>query len=109
MSLKVGFSMAWKRAMAQNDNMNYEQKKFILHFCLPEHFNIYDSGANKAISKLAKPIGRTFPWPRAHDDICARFFLRCKALSKDAASTDEQHLLARELDKVLLADTRSCH
>jgi hypothetical protein len=48
-----------------------------LHFHFPNHFYIYDSRAQKVISELTEPIGRKIPTPKEHDDVYARFFLRC--------------------------------
>jgi hypothetical protein len=77
-----------------------------LHFHFPERFYIFDSRACTAISKLTKPIGRSLPSLRTHDDVYARFFLRCNALKNDIVSKGGPHLLPRELDKVLLAYDR---
>jgi len=74
-----------------------------LHFHFPKRFYIYDSRANKAIAALDKPVCRNLPSLRAHDDVYARFFLRCQALSKEIISNGGRQLLPRELDKVLLA------
>ena len=73
-----------------------------LHFHFPQRFYIFDSRASKAISRLTKPIRRGLPSLRAHDDVYARFYLRCKALTNDIVSNGGQHLVPRELDKVLL-------
>ena len=74
-----------------------------LHFHFPARFYIYDSRAAKAIAKLTKPIGRSLPPLREHDNVYARFSLRCQDLKGKIASIAGRHLSPREFDKVLLA------
>ncbi len=78
-----------------------------LHFHFPARFHIYDSRASKAISELTKPIGRSLPPLREHDDVYARFLLRCRVLNKQIDSLADRHLSPREFDKVLLAYSRT--
>jgi hypothetical protein len=74
-----------------------------LHFHFPKRFYIYDNRAQKAISKLVKPIGRKLPPLREYDDAYARFFLRCLDLSLRISSIANRPVSPRDLDKVLLA------
>ncbi len=78
-----------------------------LHFHCPARFHIYDSRAHKAISNLTEPIGKSLPSLREHDNVYARFSLRCQALNERIASLADRHLSPRELDKVLLACSRT--
>jgi len=77
-----------------------------LHFHFPSRFYIYDSRANKAISKLTEPIGRKLPSLGECDDVYARFSLRCRDLNQQIDSLVGRHLSPREFDKVLLAHGR---
>jgi hypothetical protein len=77
-----------------------------LHFHFPARFYIYDSRAHKAISELTEPIGRSLPSLGEHDDVYARFWLRCRDLNEQIDSLAGRHLSPRELDKVLLAYSR---
>ncbi len=77
-----------------------------LHFHFPERFYIYDSRAYKAISELTKPVGRSLPSLREHDDVYARFSLRCLNLNGQIDSLVGRRLSPREFDKVLLAYSR---
>jgi hypothetical protein len=77
-----------------------------LHFHFPSRFYIYDSRACTVISKLTKSIGRGLPSLREHDDVYARFSLRCRDLNERIDSLAGRHLSTREFDKVLLAYSR---
>ncbi len=77
-----------------------------LHFHFPSRFYIYDSRASTVISKLTKSIGRRLPSLREHDDVYARFSLRCLNLNERIDSLVGRHLSPREFDKVLLAYSR---
>jgi hypothetical protein len=77
-----------------------------LHFHFPLRFYIYDSRACTVISALTKPIGKRLPSLREHDDVYARFSLRCRDLNERIDSLAGRHLSTREFDKVLLAYSR---
>jgi len=78
-----------------------------LHFHFPQRFYIYDSRAYKVICELTEPVGKRIPNLRDHDDVYARFFIRCGDLSQRLAAQLEQRLSMREFDKVLLAHSHS--
>jgi hypothetical protein len=77
-----------------------------LHFHFPQHFYIYDSRAQKVISELTEPVGKRIPTLREHDDVYARFFLRCQGLHQGFDTQLGRPLSIREFDKVLLAYSR---
>ena len=78
-----------------------------LHFHFPKRFYIYDSRAAKAIATFTKPIGGSLPPLRKHDNVYARFSLRCQDLNGRIDSLADRHLSPREFDKVLLALNRT--
>jgi hypothetical protein len=77
-----------------------------LHFHFPNRFYIYDSRAYKTITKLTGRVGRRLPALRQHDDVYARFFIRCEKLRQDVGSIFNGPLLPRDIDKILLYTVR---
>jgi hypothetical protein len=78
-----------------------------LHFHFPQRFYIYDARAYKVICELTDPVGKTLPILRDHDNVYARFYLRCLDLRRRIDSQLGQNLSMREFDNVLLAYTRT--
>lgn len=74
-----------------------------LHFHFPERFFIFDSRAQKAISRLTPPVGRKLPPLREHDYDYARFVLRCEALRQRLEERLARPLSPRDLDNILLS------
>ncbi len=74
-----------------------------LHFHFPERFYIYDSRAQRAISRLTSPVGRKLPPLREHDYDYARFFLRCESLRRQFETQLARSLTPRDLDNIRLS------
>jgi hypothetical protein len=77
-----------------------------LHFHFRDRFYIYDSRASAAISQLTSPV-KDLPALRDNDRRYAHFFLRCRSLNREIASSLALNLTPRELDKVLLKQALS--
>ncbi len=82
------------------DKRSLAAKYLHFHFC--DRFYIFDSRAQKAISRLTEPISKSHLRLRKHDNVYARFYLRCEALNRKIARFMGRRLSPRELDKVLL-------
>ena len=78
-----------------------------LHFHFPQRFYIYDSRAYKVICELTEPVGKRIPSLGDHDDVYARFFIRCRNLGQQLDAQLGRSLSIREFDKVLLGYSRS--
>ncbi len=87
-------------SISRLDKRSLAAKYLHFHFC--DRFYIFDSRAQKAISRLTEPIGRSHLRLRKHDNVYARFYLRCEALNSEIARLMGRRLSPRELDKVLL-------
>jgi len=83
------------------DNRSLASK--YLHFHFPERFFIYDSRAQKSISRLTKPEGRRLPPLRGRDYDYACFFVRCVKLRKKLETQLAKAISPRDLDNILLA------
>ncbi len=77
-----------------------------LHFHFPKRFYIYDSRACKAICGLTSPVGRNLPQIGDHDNVYARFFVRCESLRQKLIPILGRPLSPREIDKILLYSAR---
>ncbi len=73
-----------------------------LHFHFPERFYIYDSRAYKAICGLTRGVGRDLRQLPDHDNVYARFFIRCEALRQELIPIAGRQLSPRDIDKILL-------
>jgi hypothetical protein len=77
-----------------------------LHFHFRDRFYIYDSRSSTSISQLTSRV-EDLSALRDRDDTYARFFLRCRSLNREIASSLALNLTPRELDKVLLKQALS--
>jgi hypothetical protein len=78
-----------------------------LHFHFPERFYIFDSRASQSIGSLTTPVRTKSYSLRQHDPVYAPFYLRCEQLCERLAPCVNRELSPREIDKVLLAYSRS--
>jgi hypothetical protein len=77
-----------------------------LHFHFPTRFYIYDSRAYKAICRFTGRVGRRLPRLRKHDNVYARFYIRCEKLRREISSLSDAPLAPRDIDKILLYTAR---
>jgi hypothetical protein len=82
-----------------------------LHFHFRSRFFIYDTRAEKSVGQLVNDQWREPPFLRGEaqhrDAAYARFFSRCEQLSRSIRDLIRRDLDPREVDKVLLAWSRS--
>ena len=76
-----------------------------LHFHFPEDFYIFDSRADKAVTKILAKFSKNTRFKtkcEGTDPVYARFTARCEQLEADLSGLIGCHLSPRALDKVLL-------
>jgi hypothetical protein len=91
--------------ITQLDKRSFASK--YLHFHFPSRFFIYDTRAAKSVGQLVEGRGPKRHFSEGTDTAYARFFSRCEELSRSIRDLIGRDLDPREVDKVLLAWSRS--
>ena len=91
--------------ITQLDKRSFASK--YLHFHFPSRYFIYDSRAANSVGQLVEDRSPKRHFSEGTDTAYARFFSRCEELSRSIRDLIGRDLDPREVDKVLLAWSRS--